>query len=67
MVVTENHDAPERSELMYFMVFVVYDFFFLFPQGTEKIFEGIVIPTPTEESVFNTLGVPFRPPEERDH
>ena len=36
-------------------------------QGQEKVFEGIIIPTPTEESVLAALGVPFRPPEERDH
>ncbi|GFO08504.1 DNA polymerase lambda [Plakobranchus ocellatus] len=36
-------------------------------KGAEKIHEGTIIPTPTEESVFKTLNVPFRPPEERDH
>ena len=36
-------------------------------KGTEKIYEGTVVPTPTEESVLKLLGVPYRPPNERDH
>lgn len=36
-------------------------------KGKEKIHEGTIIPTPTEEDVFKVLNVPFRPPEERDH
>ncbi|XP_063433677.1 DNA polymerase lambda-like isoform X1 [Mytilus trossulus] len=36
-------------------------------KGTQKIYEGTVIPTPTEESVMTLLGVPYRPPNERDH
>ena len=36
-------------------------------QGSEKIYEGTVVPTPTEESVMTLLGVPYRPPNERDH
>ncbi|KAL8563394.1 hypothetical protein ACOMHN_063391 [Nucella lapillus] len=36
-------------------------------KGQEKIFEGVIVPTPTEQSVMAALGVPFRPPEERDH
>ncbi|XP_076434932.1 DNA polymerase lambda-like [Babylonia areolata] len=36
-------------------------------KGQEKIYEGTIVPTPTEESVLAALGVPFRPPEERDH
>ncbi|RUS73023.1 hypothetical protein EGW08_019209 [Elysia chlorotica] len=36
-------------------------------KGAEKIYEGTVVPTPTEESVFKMLKIPFRPPEERDH
>ncbi|CAG5130199.1 unnamed protein product [Candidula unifasciata] len=36
-------------------------------KGSEKICKGTIIPTPTEESIFQVLKIPFRPPEERDH
>ncbi|GFS00555.1 DNA polymerase lambda [Elysia marginata] len=36
-------------------------------KGKEKIHEGTIIPTPTEEDVFKVLKIPYRPPEERDH
>ena len=33
----------------------------------EKMSRGTVLPTPTEECVFQHLGLAYRPPEERDH
>ncbi|XP_059160056.1 DNA polymerase lambda-like [Physella acuta] len=36
-------------------------------KGAEKLFEGTIIPTPSEKSVFEALKIPYRPPEERDH
>ncbi|XP_029000554.1 DNA polymerase lambda [Betta splendens] len=35
-------------------------------QGTLKVYGGIPLPTPTEKDVFSLLGIPFRPPHERD-
>jgi len=33
----------------------------------EKINEGAALSTPTEESIFEALGLPYRKPEERNH
>jgi DNA polymerase lambda len=35
--------------------------------GREKLNAGTVIPTPTEESIFEVLKLPYRQPCERDH
>ncbi|XP_067003567.2 DNA polymerase lambda isoform X3 [Anabrus simplex] len=36
-------------------------------KGKNIINQGYVIPTPTEESVFEHLGLQYRPPEDRNH
>ncbi|XP_067003566.2 DNA polymerase lambda isoform X2 [Anabrus simplex] len=36
-------------------------------EGKNIINQGYVIPTPTEESVFEHLGLQYRPPEDRNH
>ncbi|XP_069673983.1 DNA polymerase lambda-like isoform X4 [Periplaneta americana] len=36
-------------------------------QGRDKLNDGHVVPTPTEESIFEALELEYRPAEERDH
>jgi DNA polymerase lambda len=36
-------------------------------KGREKLNDGHAIATPTEESIFEKLGLPYRAPNERDH
>ncbi|KAF2365000.1 DNA polymerase beta palm domain [Trinorchestia longiramus] len=36
-------------------------------KGSEKLTNGYLLATPTEESIFQHLGLPYRAPRERDH
>ncbi|XP_047738993.1 DNA polymerase lambda [Hyalella azteca] len=36
-------------------------------KGREKLNDGCLLPTQTEESIFEHLGLPYRAPHERDH
>jgi hypothetical protein len=36
-------------------------------QGKNKVNEGRLVPTPTEESIFHYLKLPYRSPSERDY